>query len=158
MNRRDFFKTTAGAAAAAAVPTAIAQEKSDGLTANKKGYILQPYPDYEINVVCAKEQGYYMTLGRNDNKVVITSSVKYCSLATLKDEYGGIAHIIHDDSCYMLVLKERGETPEGELVFKPTQRWFSEAVAALKKLPDLTWPQTELEAIEAYGQPWHPKT
>jgi len=92
---------------------------------NKKGYVLQPYPDYEINVLISDD--YYFTQGRPS---------KHRPLATLKDEYGGIAHIIQDDGCYMLVLRDVGVTPEGELVFKATEWWFPEAVRALRKLPD----------------------
>lgn len=49
---------------------------------------------------------------------------------TLMDEYGGVAHIIEDDHCYVLLL---GSTSNG--VFKETAWWFPEAVSALKTLP-----------------------
>jgi len=50
-------------------------------------------------------------------------------LVTLKDEYGGIAHIIIDDHCYMLITGSRGNN------FVRSYHWFAEAIKALKRLP-----------------------
>ena len=49
---------------------------------------------------------------------------------TLMDEYGGVAHVIEDDHCYVLLL---GSSSKG--VFKETAWWFPEAVRAMKTLP-----------------------
>jgi len=48
---------------------------------------------------------------------------------TLMDEYGGVAHVIEDDHCYVLLL---GSSSEG--IFKETAWWFPEAVRAMKAL------------------------
>ena len=50
--------------------------------------------------------------------------------ASLKDEFGGEAHILVDDGCYQLVLK--GDDDK----FKPVTHWFPEVVKVLKTLPD----------------------
>ena len=50
-------------------------------------------------------------------------------VATLKDEFGGVSHIIVDDHCYVLLNKIDGE-------FKMAYHWYEEAVEALKGLPD----------------------
>ncbi len=49
---------------------------------------------------------------------------------TLISEYGGVAHIDKDDSCYVLVLID-SETGLGSW----THHWFPEAVDVLKTLP-----------------------
>lgn len=71
-------------------------------------YILQEYPD---------------------TKVVLRGGSEHQPVATLKDEYGGISHIIEDDHCYVLVngSKDRG--------FGTVEYWYPEAVAAMKTLP-----------------------
>ena len=60
-------------------------------------------------------------------------------IATLKDEYGGVAHIGTDDHCYMLYL-ERTEaltSDSDEVTFcKPTPYIFREAFNILKTLPE----------------------
>jgi len=48
-------------------------------------------------------------------------------IATLKDEYGGCAHIIVDDHCYMLVLERKG-------LCRNTPWIFREAFEVLKTL------------------------
>ena len=50
--------------------------------------------------------------------------------ATLKDEYGGVSHIIIDDHCYVLV---NGEDDQGRCAM--VKHWFTEAVVALQGLP-----------------------
>jgi hypothetical protein len=52
-------------------------------------------------------------------------------VCTLKDEHGGISHIIIDDHCYVLVNRsdERG--------FATVKHWYPEAVAAMADLPRL---------------------
>lgn len=51
-------------------------------------------------------------------------------VATLKDQYGGIAHIWIDDNCYVLGL-------EKDSITTPTYHIFKEAFEVLKKLPSL---------------------
>jgi len=50
-------------------------------------------------------------------------------LATLKDEYGGVSHIINDDGCYVLVNGSRGGK------FTKVYHWYPEAIDAMKGLP-----------------------
>ena len=50
--------------------------------------------------------------------------------ATLKDEYGGVAHIINDDHCYVLLLNDT--SGHG---FVAVKHWFKEAVGAVQSLP-----------------------
>lgn len=49
-------------------------------------------------------------------------------VATLKDEHGGVSHIIIDDHCYVLMNGT-------EASVAPVRHWFHEAVAALQGLP-----------------------
>ena len=53
-------------------------------------------------------------------------------MATLKDESGGISHIIVDDHCYVLI---NGSATRS---FRSTKHWYSEAVEALRTLPNPT--------------------
>ena len=55
-------------------------------------------------------------------------------VATLKDEYGGVSHIIEDDHCYVLV---NGSFERG---FATVKHWYPEAVEAMKKLPTPKYP------------------
>ena len=50
-------------------------------------------------------------------------------VATLKDEHGGVSHIITDDGCYVLVNGSSGGP------FTKVYHWYPEAVDALKSLP-----------------------
>ena len=70
-------------------------------------YKLQEKPDEEA-------------VGGNGNTVT--------PLATLKDEYGGISHIIEDDHCFVL-LNGSKDRP-----FQKTYHWYPEAVEAIKTL------------------------
>ena len=64
-----------------------------------------------------------------DVKVVVSGN-EHVPVATLKDEYGGVSHIIVDDHCYVLV------NGGSERAFATVQHWYREAVAALRTLPD----------------------
>ena len=59
-------------------------------------------------------------------RLVNGSDVK--PLATLRDEYGGVSHIITDDHAYVLVNKVIGMGPTR---FIATPYWYKEAAAAL---------------------------
>ena len=48
--------------------------------------------------------------------------------ATLKDEYGGVAHVINDDHCYVLLLNDNSG-------FVAVKHWFKEAVDVVQSLP-----------------------
>lgn len=50
-------------------------------------------------------------------------------VATLMDGYGGQAHILIDDHCYVLCLRRNGPT------YVWSNHWFEEAVKVLKRLP-----------------------
>ena len=63
-----------------------------------------------------------------DAKVVLENGVEDFPVATLKDDSGGVAHIIEDDHCYVLLLDRDG-------VGKPTPYWFPEALNVVKTLP-----------------------
>lgn len=51
-------------------------------------------------------------------------------VASLRDEYGGVSHIIIDDHCYVLVNGE-DNGPYGT-----SSHWYKEAVQLLRTLPD----------------------
>ncbi len=64
-----------------------------------------------------------------DEQVVLRDTSKRSPVATLKDEFGGVSHIIEDDHCYVLVngSKDRG--------YNTVKHWHREAVEALRSLP-----------------------
>ena len=64
-----------------------------------------------------------------DEKAVLSNDSVVIPLMTLKDEYGGISHIINDDHCYVLINKS------GDGRFSMSRHWYREAVRALKRLP-----------------------
>ena len=64
-----------------------------------------------------------------DESAFLKSGSRINPVATLKDEYGGVSHIIMDDGCYVLVNGSRG----GE--FAKVYHWYPEAVDAMKSLP-----------------------
>lgn len=69
----------------------------------------------------------YKLQERPTKEIILERGGKMTPFATLKDEYGGIAHICNDDHCYVLYLGHRG--------YRLTTHWFKEAVAVLGKLP-----------------------
>lgn len=52
---------------------------------------------------------------------------------TLKDEHGGIVHVIKDDGCYLMVIN----STLTDKVFTVAPWIFPEAFEALRKLPPL---------------------
>jgi len=64
-----------------------------------------------------------------DERVTLRSGSVCTPVATLKDEYGGISHIITDDHCYVLV---NGSSEGG---FATVKHWYREAVEAVQGLP-----------------------
>lgn len=61
--------------------------------------------------------------------VALRNGSEYRPVATLKDEFGGVSHIIVDDHCYVLV---NGSADRG---FDTVKHWYREAVEALQALP-----------------------
>lgn len=51
-------------------------------------------------------------------------------VATLKDEHGGVSHIIVDDHCYVLI---NSAAEDGS--FRMSYHWYPEAVEVMKQLP-----------------------
>jgi len=66
-----------------------------------------------------------------DGKVRLDNGAWVQPIATLKDEYGGISHIIEDDHCYVLINGSK------DRIFKMTHHWYAEAIKAVEFLPDL---------------------
>ena len=64
-----------------------------------------------------------------DAKVVLRNGSEDYPVATLKDEYGGVSHIIVDDHCSVLV---NGSEDRG---FDTVKHWYREAVETLQRLP-----------------------
>jgi len=71
----------------------------------------------------------YVQQDTPDAKVALRSGGIFAPVATLKDEYGGISHIIIDDHCYVLVNGSRAGS------FARVDHWYREAVEAMKGLP-----------------------
>lgn len=64
-------------------------------------------------------------------QIKMNNDVEAYPVASLRDEYGGEAHIIIDDHCYVLVLKDHNKHDR----FKNTAWIFPEAFEVLKQLP-----------------------
>ncbi len=72
----------------------------------------------------------YKLQEKPDNKAMMDNGCEIKPLATLKDEYGGISHIIEDDHCYVLVNGSKDRP------FGMTHHWYKEATEALANLLD----------------------
>jgi hypothetical protein len=72
----------------------------------------------------------YQVQANPNFQVVLDNGAVIKPVVTLKNENGGISHIIQDDHCYVLVNEFDGV---GHMVY----HWYSEAVDALKQLPPL---------------------
>ena len=59
-----------------------------------------------------------------DSTAILNNNATVTPLVTLKDEYGGISHIINDDHCFVLINKV-------DIYYEPTTHWYQEAVDAL---------------------------
>ena len=64
-----------------------------------------------------------------EKSVTLKNGSTATPVATLKDEYGGVSHIIEDDHCFVLV---NGSEDRG---FDTVKHWYPEAVEAMKTLP-----------------------
>lgn len=72
----------------------------------------------------------YRLQPKPDESMKLVGGCECAPVATLKDEYGGVSHIIIDDHCYVLV---NGEDRQGR--YTMVKHWFTEAVVALQGLP-----------------------
>ncbi len=70
-------------------------------------------------------------------------------VATLKDEYGGVTHIVRDDGCYILI---NGGV---DLPFRISAWIYPEAFEVLKKLPSPTRAAARKIAISSEEPYWH---
>ena len=81
----------------------------------------------------------YLLQNKPDGEISLENDSRVTPIATLKDEFGGISHIILIDHCYVLVNKFHGYvTPhKGKEVqlFSKTYYWYQEAIEALKTVP-----------------------
>ncbi len=64
-----------------------------------------------------------------DDQAIMRNDSIVTPLLTLKDEYGGVSHIIEDDHCYVLI---NGNSNMG---FGMAYHWYTEAVDAVQTLP-----------------------
>jgi hypothetical protein len=69
-----------------------------------------------------------------DIRARLESSSIVRPIITLKDEYGGVSHIIKEDGCYVLI------NGNNKSEFRPTTHWYPEAVDALKTLVTPKYP------------------
>ncbi len=69
-----------------------------------------------------------------DPKIRMENGSVVTPVATLKDEYGGISHIIVDDHCYVLV------NGSNDRPFRSVKHWYPEAVDAMRTLPTPSMP------------------
>jgi hypothetical protein len=67
----------------------------------------------------------------DESCVYRSTGAKVKPIVTLKDEHGGVSHIIEDDHCYVLL---NGSEEKG---FAPTPYWYPEAVEVLRGMPPL---------------------
>ena len=71
----------------------------------------------------------YTLQEKPDVMAVLENGSEVEPVATLKDEHGGVSHIIVDDHCYVLV------NGSNDRPFNMVAWWYREAVAALRQLP-----------------------
>ena len=84
-----------------------------------------------------------------DKEIILENGARNTPLATLKDEYGGVAQICIDDHCYVLYLLYCIESRLGgkSEFYSSTTHWFTEAVVVLKKMPLPTGGNKEQEEL-----------
>lgn len=74
-----------------------------------------------------------------DREAFTTQGGRFVPAATLKDQFGGKAHIALDDRCYVLYLQAKSPCPDGCLDtvvdrYALSPYWFEEAVRVLQTL------------------------
>lgn len=82
----------------------------------------------------------YKLQEKPDKEACLENGSTVRPLATLKDEYGGISHIILDDHCYVLINLHHDQNPPPKnrntgKEFTMVRHWYREAVEAIKILP-----------------------
>ncbi len=70
-----------------------------------------------------------------DKSATLLNGSKITPIVTLKDEYGGVSHIIEDDHCYVLINKMHKGYENSPEIFNMVHHWYTEAVDAVKNLP-----------------------
>jgi len=75
----------------------------------------------------------YQLQANPDKHAQLVGGGSVTPLATLKDEYGGISHIIKDDNCYVLI-----NGSEVQPYFTMVTHWYQEAAKALAGLQGVT--------------------
>lgn len=70
----------------------------------------------------------YIVQEKPDETAQLAGGGKVRPLVTLKDEYGGICHIIMDDNCYVLINGIGGK------LSNMVKHWHREAAIALAEL------------------------
>jgi len=70
----------------------------------------------------------YKLQKKPDKTALLSNNSKITPLVTLKDEYGGISHIIEDDHCLVLVNGSKDRK------FEMVSHWYIEAVEELRQL------------------------
>lgn len=71
-----------------------------------------------------------------DIVATLDNNVDFKPLVTLKNEHGGVAHIMEDDHCYVLTINAGRK--DGRVQMTPW--WFREAFEAARTLPPLVGP------------------
>jgi hypothetical protein len=89
----------------------------------------------------------YIEQKEPDKEATLKNGAIVTPLVTLKDEYGGVSHIIEDDHCYVLI--NRGFTDVVH-AYSMSYHWYNEAVYALIRLVEKNQNPT------AYEQPAEP--
>ncbi len=75
----------------------------------------------------------YILQDNPDKEAITENGSKISPVATLKDEYGGVSHIVIDDHCYVLFNGSQKSEGNGEIFFA-VKHWYREAVKTLKGL------------------------
>jgi hypothetical protein len=72
----------------------------------------------------------YIEQRKPDKYAILKNGTEVTPLVTLKDNYGGVSHIIEDDHCYVLINGNE------DSVFSFSYHWYTEAAEALSRLVD----------------------
>lgn len=77
----------------------------------------------------------YQVQPKPDREAMLYNGSKVKPIVTLKNEYGGVSHIIEDDHCYVLLNRMSKGYENSPEIFNMVYHWYTEAVDALKGLP-----------------------
>jgi len=70
----------------------------------------------------------YIVQEKPDKTAKLSTGSIVTPLVTLKDEHGGVSHIIMDDHCYVLINGGKDQ------YFNMVKYWYNEAAIALSEL------------------------